>query len=103
MVGHPGRSCRCAAADPEATLAIYMGGAAAGAIRDRLIAAGRSAATPILAVENAGRPAARLFTGVLGGLAETVPADLDGPVLIVVGDVAAQAVEAAPALTELAS
>ena len=92
-----------AAADPEATLAIYMGGAAAGAIRDRLIAAGRSAATPILAVENAGRPAARLFTGVLGGLAETVPADLDGPVLIVVGDVAAQAVEAAPALTELAS
>ena len=92
-----------AAADPEATLAIYMGGAAAGAIRDRLIAAGRSAATPILAVENAGRPAARLFTGVLGGLAETVPADLDGPVLIVVGDVAAQAVEAAPSLTELAS
>lgn len=92
-----------AAADPEATLAIYMGAAAAGAIRDRLIAAGRSAATPILAVENAGRPAARLFTGVLGGLAETVPADLDGPVLIVVGDVAAQAVEAAPALTELAS
>ena len=92
-----------AAADPEATLAIYMGGAAAGAIRDRLIAAGRSAATPILAVENAGRPAARLFTGVLGGLAETVPADLDGPVLIVVGDVAAQAVEAASALTELAS
>lgn len=92
-----------AAADPEATLAIYMGAAAAGAIRDRLIAAGRSAATPILAVENAGRPAARLFTGVLGGLAESVPADLDGPVLIVVGDVAAQAVEAAPALTELAS
>ena len=92
-----------AAADPEATLAIYMGAAAAGAIRDRLIAAGRSAATPILAVENAGRPAARLFTGVLGGLAETVPADLDGPVLIVVGDVAAQAVEAEPALTELAS
>lgn len=92
-----------AAADPEATLAIYMGAAAAGAIRDQLIAAGRSAATPILAVENAGRPAARLFTGVLGGLAETVPADLDGPVLIVVGDVAAQAVEAAPALTGLAS
>jgi uroporphyrin-III C-methyltransferase len=92
-----------AAADPEATLAIYMGGAAAGAIRDRLIAAGRSAATPVLAVENAGRPEARLFTGVLGGLAETVPADLDGPVLIVVGDVAAQAVAATPALTELAS
>ena len=36
-------------------------------------------------------------------MAETVPADLDGPVLIVVGDVAAQAVEAEPALTELAS
>ncbi|MCX7585339.1 uroporphyrinogen-III C-methyltransferase [Phenylobacterium sp. 58.2.17] len=93
-----------AAADPEATLAIYMGGASAGAIRDRLLAAGRSAATPVLAVENAGRDEARLFTGVLGGLAETVPGDLDGPVLIVVGEVAAQAIQTAlPALTGLAS
>lgn len=93
-----------AAADPEATLAIYMGGAAAGAIRDRLLAAGRPAATPVLAVENAGRPQARLFAGTLGALAETVPGDLDGPVLIVVGEVAARAAAAAvPALRELAS
>ncbi len=93
-----------AAADPEATLAIYMGGASAGAIRDRLLVGGRSASTPVLAVENAGRAEARLFTGVLGGLAEIVPGDLDGPVLIVVGEVAAQAVQTAlPALTELAS
>ena len=92
-----------AAADPEATLAVYMGGAAAGAIRDRLLAAGRSAATPILAVENAGRPEARLFTGVLGALADIVPGDLEGPVLIVVGEVAAQAVQAFPTRAELAS
>ena len=40
----------------------------------------------------------------LGGLAEIVPGELDGPVLIVVGEVAAQAVQTAlPALTELAS
>lgn len=92
-----------AAADPEATLAIYMGGAAAGAIRDRLLAGGRSAATPVLAVENAGRPEARLFTGVLGGLDEMIPSDLDGPVLIVVGEVAAQAAQEPALLTELAS
>ncbi|WP_312166039.1 uroporphyrinogen-III C-methyltransferase [Phenylobacterium sp.] len=93
-----------AAADPEATLAIYMGGAAAGAIRDQLLAAGRPATTPVLAVENAGRADARLFTGTLDGLAETVPSDLDGPVLIVVGEVAARAAVRAPALlTELAS
>jgi uroporphyrin-III C-methyltransferase len=93
-----------AAADPEATLAIYMGGAAAGAIRDRLLAAGRPATTPVLAVENAGRPNARLFTGVLASLAEMAPSDLDGPVLIVVGEVAAQAATKRPEmLTELAS
>ena len=93
-----------AAADPEATLAIYMGGAAAGPIRDRLLAAGRPAATPVLAVENAGRPEARLFTGVLAGLAKMIPSDLDGPVLIVVGEVAARAVARQPELLkELAS
>lgn len=92
-----------AAADPEATLAIYMGGAAAGAIREHLLRAGRSPATPVLAVENAGRADARLFTGVLGGLDQLIPEGLDGPVLIVVGAVAAQAKREEATLTELAS
>lgn len=92
-----------AAADPEATLAIYMGGAAAGAIHEHLLRAGRSPATPVLAVENAGRADARLFTGVLGGLDQLIPKGLDGPVLIVVGAVAAQAKREEATLTELAS
>jgi uroporphyrin-III C-methyltransferase len=92
-----------AAADPEATLAIYMGGAAAEAISARLIAAGRCASTPALAVACAGGPNARLRRGQLADLASLVPHDEAGPVLLVIGDVAALAhtAEAAP-LLELA-
>jgi uroporphyrin-III C-methyltransferase len=80
-----------AAADPEATLAIYMGGAAAQAIGDRLVAAGRSPATPALAVASAGGPDARLRQGRLADLASLVPPQEAGPILLVVGDVAALA------------
>jgi uroporphyrin-III C-methyltransferase len=80
-----------AAADPEATLAIYMGGAAAQAISDRLVAAGRSPATPALAVASAGGPDARLRRGRLADLASLVPPQETGPILLVVGDVAALA------------
>ncbi len=80
-----------AAADPEATLAIYMGGAAADAVRQRLVAAGRPATTPVLAVENAGGPGARLAKGTLAHLVELTMSQHGGPVLIVVGAVAALA------------
>ncbi len=80
-----------AAADPEATLAIYMGGAAAEAIRQRLVAAGRPATTPVLVVESAGGPDARLARGTLGGLADLTTPVHGGPILIVVGEVAALA------------
>jgi uroporphyrin-III C-methyltransferase len=80
-----------AAADPEATLAIYMGGGAAQAISDRLVAAGRSPATPALAVASAGGPEARLRQGRLADLANLVAPDQTGPILLVVGDVAALA------------
>ncbi|HEY8616105.1 uroporphyrinogen-III C-methyltransferase [Phenylobacterium sp.] len=77
------------AADPEATLCVYMGGAAAGELARRLIAAGRPAVTPAAVVESAGRPEARrLFAGSLAGLAEARLAGEGGPVLIVVGEVA---------------
>lgn len=80
-----------AAADREATLAIYMGGAAAGELSARLTAAGRPASTPALAVESAGGPNARLRTGTLASLADLARSRDGGPVMIVVGEVAALA------------
>jgi uroporphyrin-III C-methyltransferase len=86
-----------AAADPQTTLAIYMGAGAAEMVGAQLIAAGRSARTPALAVVNAGGPAARLRRGALGDLAGLVSAGETGPVMLVIGDVAALArVEAPP-------
>jgi uroporphyrin-III C-methyltransferase len=81
-----------ALADPQTTAVFYMGRDAAPAISARLIAAGRSPVTPALAVENAGRSEARLVSSTLADLAEDLAAmDATGPVLIVVGEVAAQA------------
>ena len=81
-----------AAADREATLAVYMGRDSAGAIAEGLIALGRDAATPALAVENAGRPNARLWTAPLADLGRAIEhAAPEGPVLLVVGEVAARA------------
>ena len=56
------------AADPEATAAIYMGGAGLGPLSDQLIAAGRKPSTPVLIVENAGRPDARSAQATLASL-----------------------------------
>ncbi|CAN5267935.1 uroporphyrinogen-III C-methyltransferase [soil metagenome] len=80
-----------AASDPEATLAIYMGGEVAGALSQRMIAAGRSADTPAVAVERAGGADARLYPCTLGTLATALDDTRGGPVLIVIGEVAAQA------------
>ena len=81
-----------AKADPETTLVLYMARDAAGAAADRLIAKGRSPRTPAIAVENAGAPHARMIAATL----ETLPAALadaacSGPVLLVIGEAAAQA------------
>lgn len=81
-----------AAADRETTLALYMARDSIQALFDRLIIEGRPARTPASAIENAGSPGARLFTGNL----LTLPALLneaapDGPVMVVVGEVAAKA------------
>ena len=80
-----------AAADPEATLAVYMGGEVAGDLARRMIAAGRSAETPAVAVEKAGGADARVYPATLATLAERVAGAGDGPLLIVVGEVAARA------------
>lgn len=80
-----------AAADPQATLAIYMGGAAAEQVAARLIEAGRASATPAAAIESAGSPQARLRRGTLADLARLVEDGAGGPVLLIVGEVASLA------------
>lgn len=80
-----------AASDPEATMAIYMGGEVVGALSKLMIAAGRPASTPALAVEQAGGADARLYRGTLETLADQLADAGNGPVLIVIGDVAARA------------
>jgi siroheme synthase len=60
--------------------------------RAALVAEGRCASTPAIAVENAGRPEARLLHADLGGLGAAIEAaEPTGPVLLVIGDVAARA------------
>lgn len=80
------------AADPRATLALYMAREACAAVTRRLMEQGRSGRTPAIAVENAGAVHARLIRADL----ETLPARLaeaafGGPVLLVIGEVAAMA------------
>jgi uroporphyrin-III C-methyltransferase len=95
-----------AAADPEATMAVYMGGEVAGALSARMIAAGRSPDTPAVAVEQAGGAQARLYRGTRATLADQLADTGGGPVLIVIGEVAAQAWDArdiAPLLSRAVS
>jgi uroporphyrin-III C-methyltransferase len=80
------------AADAETTVALYMAGQAASQVCARFIAEGRPPLTPALAVENAGRPEARLVRCDLATLPQAVEgARFDGPVLLLIGAVAAHA------------
>lgn len=80
-----------ALADPEATLAVYMGKAQAGAIARQLLAAGMAAETPILLVENASLPAERLLSTRLDLLPLAAGTLGDGPALILIGQAVARA------------
>jgi uroporphyrin-III C-methyltransferase len=80
-----------ALADPKATLAIYMGKAAAAKISRELIQAGLRADTPVLLVENASLPNERLFSTRLDLLALSAKSALgDGPALLLIGEAARQ-------------
>ena len=73
-------------ADPEATLAIYMGKVAAGQLAAGLIEAGLPADTPVALVENASLPGERHFLTRLHLLplaAQTAVGD--GPTLLLIG------------------
>lgn len=77
-------------ADPGATLAVYMGKAAAGEFSAKLMAAGLPASTPVALVENASLPDERQFLGTLGLLPLIAQTALgSGPALILVGEAVA--------------
>ncbi len=82
-------------AAPDATLAIYMGRAAAASVAQELVAAGRAADTPVLVVVNASLPDERIIRGRLSALAFLVEAiSATDPAILIVGE--AVAANAAP-------
>lgn len=84
-------------ADPEATLAVYMGKAAAGEVSRRLISAGLAGDTPVALVENASLPSQRIMTtrlDLLGLAAKTALGD--GPALLLIGQAVGVAAEQKP-------
>jgi uroporphyrin-III C-methyltransferase len=75
-----------ALADPEATLAVYMGKAAAAEVSERLRAAGLAGDTPVALIENASLPNERTMLtrlDLLGLAAQTALGD--GPALLLIG------------------
>ena len=75
-----------ALADPEATLAIYMGKAAAPEVSRRLIAAGLSPDTPVALVENASMPDERRLSTRLDLLPIAARSAFgSGPALLLIG------------------
>ena len=89
-VGHALDLDWAALADPAASLAVYMGKAAAGSVARGLLAAGLAGDTPVAMVENASLPTERLFHTRLDLLAIAAPTALSyGPALLLIGEVAA--------------
>jgi len=79
-------------ADPEATLAVYMGKAAAGEVAASLMASGLSGKTPVALVENASLPDETILLTRLDLLGFSAGAALGkGPALILIGDALASA------------
>lgn len=75
-----------ALADPQATLAVYMGRAAAAQIAAQLMAAGLPAETPVMAIENVSLPEERRFVTRLDLLDIAVRTAIgDGPTCLLIG------------------
>jgi len=72
------------------TLAVYMGVATAGLLKDRLLAAHVPAATPAAIIENGTLPHQRVVITDLGRLADAVAEHtIESPALLIIGEVAA--------------
>ena len=65
--------------------AIYMGAGQAEAIAVALVAAGKSASTPVAIVENASLPETRTIFTTLAGLPRLASDQLTGPAIILIG------------------
>jgi uroporphyrin-III C-methyltransferase len=75
-----------ALADPQATLAIYMGKAAAAEVSCKLLAHGLAPDTPVALVENASLPTERRITTRLDLLSLAAQAGLgSGPAILLIG------------------
>ncbi|WP_340118465.1 siroheme synthase CysG [Pelagibius sp. 7325] len=82
-------------ASGKQTLAVYMGVSTAATVAARLIEHGLAAGTPVAVIENGTRPEQRVVTARLETLGERLNAEgIAGPALIVIGEVARQALEA---------
>jgi uroporphyrin-III C-methyltransferase/precorrin-2 dehydrogenase/sirohydrochlorin ferrochelatase len=73
------------------TVVVYMGLSQAAHIRDRLIAAGASPALPVALIENGTRADQQVSAGSLYTLPALATQHGDGPVLLIIGKVAAYA------------
>ena len=79
-------------AQPDQTLAVYMGVAGLDQVRERLLLAGMPPGLAFALVENGSRPQQRVITGTLATLPETARHhQLQSPALLVLGEVAALA------------
>jgi len=75
-----------ALADPQATLAVYMGKAAAAEVAGQLMAAGLAGSTPVLVAENVSLPEERRVHTRLDLLALAARSIGDGPALLLIGE-----------------
>ncbi len=76
-------------ADPQTTVVVYMGLAAATGVRDGLIAAGRDPKTPVAVLARGTRPDAKAVVGKLDNLPALASQAGEGPALLVIGQVVA--------------
>lgn len=78
-------------ADSETSLIFYMGGRTAARMAEHLMAYGLSAYTPVAIAASVSRPDEQRWVGRLGDLHDGSPVGTDGPVLIGIGPVFAEA------------
>ena len=81
------------------TAAIYMGAGDAAMLLEEFVKAGKPAATPVALVENASREDARTLYGTLRELPALAAQLGEGPAVILLGEVLADAAAAAPRAT----
>jgi uroporphyrin-III C-methyltransferase/precorrin-2 dehydrogenase/sirohydrochlorin ferrochelatase len=75
--------------DEKMTVVVYMGMTAAPSVRAGLLAAGRSAQTPVGVFARVTRPDAQAAVGTLGELPDLIGTIDGGPAILIIGDVVA--------------